>query len=72
MTMPAPKPEQVIAKVWLCTGVEGRTLIRKSEQPHTMPIGRTPSQPTTDLSGKWMQGRCPTCKAHTIWKEVIL
>lgn len=57
---------------WMCSGVSARTLKKKSSEPHMMPSGSEPNQPTTDAAGKYMEGGCPECGTSTIWKKVTL
>ena len=57
---------------WMCSGVSARTLKKKAPEPHMMPSGSSPNQPTTDAAGKYMEGGCPDCGTSTIWKKVTL
>lgn len=77
---PEPAPEEVIPLAdepvahtnWMCSGVSAVNLKKKAPEPHMMPVGSSPDQPTTDASGKFMSGGCPECGTSTIWKKVTL
>ena len=64
--------EPVIRIHWMCSGVASGSLKRKSSEPHMLPTGSKPTQPTTDASGAFMAGGCSDCGASTIWKKVTL
>lgn len=66
-----PEDEPVERVHWMCSGVAARTHKRKSKETHMMHDSQ-PSQPTTDASGRFMQGGCPTCNDTTIWVRVTL
>lgn len=64
-------PVALPKKVYVCTGVTPRKLKRVAEM-HSVAFGSAPDQGTTDASGKWVQGHCPTCGERTLWKEARL